>query len=439
MDPCGVYDYLQPAGSKKRSRKTPTTLPEQLQRLKDERKASTRPPKGGGDSSDSDHIVDRRVDKGGAKKKRRRRRRNSQKLKKLTTSGVMNDRVATATAKVEGRVEESITRSDVVADMDAKRITGFENDLPSLRPMSDAISHFAMNARKSARAVREEVAEGIGDAVDADIAAASEDELPVLDPAPDEYQALYQDCAMAAGGGDKSSMLLKLIQNEEARDRSYRNATVRLMGLRLSSGGGSCDGDPAPPQLQPPDLGTSCDKAYCARYLREAILPLERPCVRGRFKCVGMMKQQTWPDTLEATAKPETGIVGREFWRPEEWAEIVAKGRLPSDVRRKCLLCNRWVTKRAYMSLKSTGLSAQGCYLIQDHFNAVSEDGTAGGYTAHDMLSVVDEKSGRWTGLVAPIVDYRGSRYEPRIHEVWDSDLDEMRKVKGFVEKDQDF
>ncbi len=162
MDPCGVYDYLQPAGSKKRSRKTPTTLPEQLQRLKDERKASTRPPKGGGDSSDSDHIVDRRVDKGGAKKKRRRRRRNSQKLKKLTTSGVMNDRVATATAKVEGRVEESTTtRSDVVADMDAKRITGFENDLPSVRPMSDAISHFAMNARKSARAVREEVAEGL--------------------------------------------------------------------------------------------------------------------------------------------------------------------------------------------------------------------------------------------------------------------------------------
>lgn len=438
MDPGGVYECLAPKGSKA-ARKVPITLTEKMRRLKEERKILRRPKDG--DSSDSDRVIDRRADRAKSKKrKRRRRRRKTQNLARKTTPGILNGQVIKSTreAKEEPAEEapEAKRSRTIVEEMDEERATGCESGMPSVRPLSDAISHFAMNARESAKMRREEVAEGVGDAVDADIKAEAEGggSGPGA-AAPDEYRALFQECALTADPDhemvDRSCAVWRLMEGEIGRDRAYRNAAVELMNKR------TVGLDPGP-ELRPPSLGRGCDPDYVAPFLREAVLPLERPCVRGHTHCVAMSRQQTWPDTLQ-TAKPESGHIMREFWTPDEWSQIEQSGRLP-PTRRKCRLCQLWTIKRAYMMLKSTGLSlpAEGRYLIQSHWDVVSEPGT-GGYTAHDMLPVTDEKTGRWNGLVAPVLDYRASRYESKIHEVWDPEAGEMRKAKGLVEKDQDF
>lgn len=425
MDPGAVYDCLKPRQAAD-PKLFPVTLPEQIRRLRDQRKASARRPKAV-DSSDSDHVVDRRAPK--KKRKRRRRRRNAQKPKRMTTPGIVDARVNKATAEAKVRdPEPAPKRSRIIDEADAARVTGFEQGVPTVRPISDVVTQFAMNARKSAHARREEVAEGIGEAVDADLAAEAEGGGSGLgDAAPDEYNALFAACALTTGPVDRSDVVWRLLEAEAARDRAYRNAAVELMRVRSGA-----------VELRPPELGTGCTKDYNESYLREAGLALERPCAQGRFECICMCRAQTHPDTLE-TAKPESGFVGREFWRPDEWAQIKASGELPK-ARRTCRLCRLFRIKRANMSLKSTGLSvpAEGRYVIQDHWDVVGEPGT-GGYTTHDMLQVTDEKTGRYAGLVATVQDFRASRFEFRIHEVFDPDTGEVRKFKGLAEKDQDF
>lgn len=440
----------------------PLTLEQEVQMLKNGQKRHRKGPRVPKpksdvppmmDSSDSDHIIDRKANARAAsaasKKRRRRRRRNSQKLTRKSTPGILDTSLSETIEEVSDRPAKRSKLSDVVRDADAGRIAGTVQNVPTVKPITDAIASFAMAARVSSRTMRREIAQGIGDAVDADLQQQQQQQEETsssdirrsrqedLDM-PDEFKAFFSDYDTSTEG--KGSVVWKILMDEEEkRDRNYRKPSAQYYSAKLLKGDG--DGD-----LTLPDLGPSCSKSYCRGFLEEPIqlsgpmASLERPCVRGRSGCVAMFLPQTWPDTLQ-TAKPEAGFVMKEFYRPDQWKKIVREGKLPEQGR-MCLFCYRWTTTRASFAMRARGISVpwmQGT-VIQDHWNTISE---SGGYTNHDMIPMTEDKPGQWTGLIKPFVMWRSNRYECSTRERTMYDEDEGCEVtvtvRCYVERDQDF
>ncbi len=425
------------------------------------------------DSSDSDHVIDRNSSNNNAtktanaasnKKKRRRRRRNSQKLTRKSTPGIMDQNALAVIQEASGPSKRP-KLSHITEAADKYRTAATVQGVPTVKPITDAIATFAMAARVSSRTMRTEIAQGIGDAVDADLqekeattaaAAAAEKEDEAADATraemecdmPDEFRIFFSDhhhhhADEGASDDDTSSVIWKiLMEQEEKRDREYRKPTAQYYSTKIQAKGRSLD---PRPELCAPDLGEPCSKDYCLLFMCEPLEcagSLEGPCVRGRSGCVAMFLPQTWPDTLQ-TAKPEAGFVMKRFWRPEQWRKIVREGKLPETATgRMCLFCYRWTTTRASFAMRSRGISVpwmEGT-VIQDHWNPVSE---SGGYTSHDMLPMAEDKPGQWTGLIKPFVMWRANSYEASTRErtVYDEDegCDVTVTVRCYTERDQDF
>lgn len=200
-------------------------------------------------------------------------------------------------------------------------------------------------------------------------------------------------------------------------------ATMRRTLSKLGAISDDADSADKPASAVLPDLGTPASKAYCADFLRapDPDNSLERPCAHGERSCVAWLtaSQSAWPST-GALNRGARAFVMREFHPPDRWQKIQQSGTLPTH-RAKCLMCSRFSTTYFYIQLRLLdafnvlgvkdpikGHAWRGLLLGQNHWNLQEDES---GYTESDMLPVCRPTNGPWTGIVAPIVAFRGNSY----------------------------
>ena len=364
----------------------------------------------------------------------------------------------------------------IVQTVDFERVTGTIDGVPIRMPGKTILAHFARNRRESLEKARQRVAEGLVDNIDTELSgppgsggggvkkeeednderarksaghsAKKKKPKTVLDTPLDEYQAFYlqgrslhsklRDALIAKGEGIqhqqppnyaiRNSIAKDLIADQDFRDKTYREPMAEIAAelyfdKRKQEGDEILDPTATAviSSLKLQSLGPGCTLKYCQQFLREPLWN-ERACVNADL-CMGKVLPLMCPE-ITSNTKTDACIVLREFFPPDEMSEYNRTGRWPDEEHRRCcLLCSRFRTTKAFFSYHARGVPPEDCWIhvaqVQDHWNIVGE---GEGYTADEMLPVLNPKTGNWELSPYPMVmlnpsNLRASTMEIQPHQ----------------------